>query len=217
MLQTLKDYVPHSVPEPLETASGLWEKVSAEGKLLPFPGNTVVFLLDEDTKQALRSLQDALYASCGDLLAEHLIPDTFHMTLHDLANGVLLSRREEMAAHAKAILDEIRSRPAAPIPMKATWCFNMVNTSIVLGLEPANQEAWQSLDGLYLQFQQVRHLPYALTPHITLAYFRPGCYCGAQTQRLREALRPVELDVQLQLSNLVLQDFDHMNAYKTVY
>lgn len=217
MLNTLKDYYPNSVPEVLETAAGLREKANTDGALLPFPGNTVVFLLDAGTKQKLGIVQDALYARCGELLAERLEPDTFHMTLHDLANGPTLDQREEMAAQAKAILDGIRANSAAPIPMKATWSFNMVNTSIVLGLEPATQDAWNRLDDLYLQFQQVRNLPYALTPHITLAYFRPGRYTPGQTQKLREALGPVDLEVNLELQDLVLQDFYHMNAYKTVY
>lgn len=217
MLNTLQDYISNSVPELLETAAGLGEKANDAGQLLPFPGNTVVFLLDDDTKQKLHALQDDLYACCGDLLAEPLSPDTFHMTLHDLANGPLLPQREEMASQAKAILDALRSSPAAPIAMKATWSFNMVNTSIVLGLEPAFENDWHRLDRLYMQFQQVRNLPYALTPHITLAYFRPGRYTEAQTRRLRRTLRPAALDVQLEMRNLVLQDFDHMNAYKTVY
>lgn len=217
MINTLTDFIPNSVPEILETAAMLRQKADPEGNLLPFPGNTVVFLLDDKTKQMLSALQDTLYERCGDLLSARLSPDTFHMTLHDLANGAILSQREEMADHAKSILDDIRSRPSASIPMKATWSFNMVNTSIVLGLEPATDAAWEQLDALYLRFQQVRNLPYALTPHITLAYFRPGHYFADQTDRLRAALGPVELEVQLEIGNLVLQNFDHMNAYETVF
>lgn len=216
MIDTLSHYYPHSVPETLETAAALAQKVGPDGALLPFPGNTVVFLLDDETKQAITPIQDALYAQCGDLLAEKLTPDTFHMTLHDLANGELLPQRERMADHAKAILAEIRASDFAPIPMNATWSFNMVNTSIVLGLEPATKDARNRLDALYACFQQVRPLPYALTPHITLAYFRPGRYDSPQTQRLREALGPAALTLTLDVRSLVLQDFDHMNAYRTV-
>ena len=217
MINTLNDYYQNSVPEVLETSAGLREKVNSEGSLLPFPGNTVVFLLDGDTKDAIRSIQDFLQEHCGSLLAQRLDPDTFHMTLHDLANGPVLHQRGEMAAQAKTILDMIRATPAAPIPMTATWSFNMVNTSIVLGLEPATKDAWNRLDDLYMQFQQVRNLPYALTPHITLAYFRPGCYGPEQTARLRAALGPIDLTMELQLSELVLQEFADMNHYTTIY
>lgn len=217
MLNTLRHCRENSVPEFLETAPGLSEKVDAAGQLLPFPGNTVVFLLDTSTKKQLSVLQDALYDRCGDLLAQRLHPDTFHVTLHDLANGECLFQKEEMAMGAKEILDRIRSARNSPIPMKAACCFNMVNTSIVLLLEPANDDAWQQLDDLYMQFQQVRPLPYALTPHITLAYFRPGSYSESQTHGLRSALTSVELDLILEPRQLVLQDFSHMNAYNTIY
>lgn len=217
MLNTLRHCREDSVPAVLETAPGLSEKVDASGQLLPFPGNTVVFLLDEQTKDRLSVLQQDLYCQCGDLLAQKLHPDTFHVTLHDLANGSCLSQKEEMALGAKEVLDRIRAANVPPIPMKAVCCFNMLSTSIVLLLEPADDDAWQRLDDLYMQFQQVRPLPYALTPHLTLAYFHPGCYPEAQTRRLRSALGSVELDVLLEPRQLVLQDFEHMNAYNTIY
>ena len=215
MINILSDYYPNSIPEVLATAGGLKDKVDFDGKLLPFPGNTVVFLLNEDTKVALRKVQSRLHALCGDMLAEPLEMSTFHMTLHDLANGDLLPQQEDMAAQAKIALDEIRSAKLPPIPMKATWTFNMVATSIVLGLEPDGDAAWNQLDSLYEQFQQVRPLSYALTPHITMAYFRPGVY--EDTTSLRQAVGPVDLRVELDMKDLVLQNFDHMNAYHTIY
>ena len=101
--------------------------------------------------------------------------------------------------------------------MKAACTFNMVNTSVVLLLEPADDRAWQLLDDLYRRFQQVRHLPYALTPHITLAYFRPGCYNAEETEILRSALGQVQLEISLSTDNLLLQNFETMNDYQTVY
>ena len=215
MINVLADYYPNSIPEVLTTSGGLLEKVAPDGSLLPFAGNTVVFLLPEEAKQALAQVQQELHRRCGAMLAEPLEMPTFHLTLHDLANGELLPQREEMAAKAKIALDEIRSAKLPAIAMKATWTFNMVSTSIVLGFEPANREAWAQLDALYERFQQIRPLSYGLTPHITMAYFRPGVY--KDTAALKQAVGPVELEVMLELDNLVLQDFDHMNAYRTVY
>lgn len=217
MLNTLRDCRENSVPAILNTAPGLAAKVGRDGELLPFPGNTVVFLLEEGEKTKLQQLQEALYRHCGALLAQRLHPETFHMTLHDLANGDTLGQREEMAARASEILASIRQEPKTGIPMKAVCTFNMVNTSVVLLLEPADHRAWQQLDDLYWQFQQVHTLPYALTPHITLAYFRPGCYGPGETDILRKALRQVSLEIALSTDALVLQDFETMNDYKTVY
>lgn len=215
MINILSDYYPDSIPQVLTTSGGAREKVDDTGALRPFPGNTVVFLLDEDTKTALQRIQARLHEKCGDLLAQPLEMSTFHMTLHDLANGALLLQQEEMAAQAKAALDEIRALHLPPIPMKATWTFNMVSTSIVLGLEPEGEAAWAQLDSLYERFQKIRPLSYGLTPHITMAYFRPGVY--EDTAALRQAVGPVELYLELDMEKLVLQDFDHMNAYHTIY
>ncbi len=215
MINILSDHYPNSIPEVLTTSGGLREKVDAQGNLLPFPGNTVVFLLDDGTKKVLHQVQAQLHEQCGNMLAQPLEIGTFHMTLHDLANGDLLPQREKMAAQARLALDEIRNADWPSIPMKATWTFNMVSTSIVLGLEPDGEAAWAQLDALYERFQKIRPLPYALTPHITMAYFRPGVY--EDTSELRQAVGPVDLRVELDVNNLVLQDFDHMNAYHTRY
>lgn len=217
MLNTLRDCRENSVPTILDTAPGLAAKVGRDGTLLPFPGNTVVFLLEEGEKAQLQLLQEELYRQCGSLLAQRLHPETFHMTLHDLANGECLGQKEQMAADASDILDAIRRKPKRVIPIKAVCTFNMVNTSVVLLLEPADDQAWQQLDDLYEQFQQVRALPYALTPHITLAYFRPGCYGPEETEILRSALGQASLDISLSTDALVLQDFETMNDYKTVF
>jgi len=92
----------------------------------------------------------------------------------------------------------------------------MVNTSIVLGLQPADEESWRRLDEMYTTLEDVVHLGYALTPHITMAYFLPGTYGSDQVQRLSAALRNVELEITLDMKNLVLQEFFDMNHYETV-
>ncbi len=54
MINTLDDYICHSLPlwSDFTTNPNLRKKVDAEGNLLPFVGNTVVFLLDDDTKDS---------------------------------------------------------------------------------------------------------------------------------------------------------------------
>ena len=90
----------------------------------------------------------------------------------------------------------------------------MVNTSIVLGLAPAEEETRCRLDGMYTALESVVPLGYALTPHITMAYFKPGTYTQDDLNYLRQALHPVELDVELRFENLVYQEFTDMNHYE---
>lgn len=221
MINTLDDYVRNSMPQwgDFTTNPNLRKKVDAAGNLLPFLGNTVVFLLDDDTKEQLRQLQDSLYQAAPDMLAKPLQISTFHMTLHDLANGTpeqpgLRDYMNHTQERVSQILPGWKDAP--PLRMKTTWLFNMVNTSIVLGLKPADEESWCRLDKMYTTLEDVVRLGYALTPHITMAYFLPGTYTPEQVHRLSAALRSVALEITLDMKNLVFQEFSDMNHYETV-
>lgn len=221
MINTLGDYIYRSIPRwgDFTTNPNLRKKVDEAGNLLPFLGNTVVFLMDDDTKEKLRQLQESLYRAAPDMLAQPLQMSTFHMTLHDLASGApeqpgLQDYMRYTQERVSRILPEWKDAP--PLRMKTTWLFNMVNTSIVLGLTPADEESWRRLDKMYTTLEDVVHLGYALTPHITVGYFLPGTYTQEQVHRLSAALRNVDLDITLDMENLVLQEFFDMNRYETV-
>ena len=223
MINTLDDYICRSMPQwgDFATNPNLRKKVDDAGNLLPFLGNTVVFLLDDDTKERLRQLQEYLYQAAPDMLAQPLQMSTFHMTLHDLANGTpgqpnLQDYMNHTQDQASQILPRWKWKDAPPLQMKTTWLFNMVNTSIVLGLAPADEESRHRLDDMYMTLESVVPLGYALTPHITMAYFRPGTYSPAQVQRLSAALGKVNLEITLRMEDLVLQNFSDMNHYATI-
>lgn len=201
-----------------QTNPNLEQKVKGE-KLLPYYGNTVVFQLDADVREVLKSCQRTLYEKAGWMLAEPLDPDTFHMTLHDLVNGPeeteqLRQQMAEAAEKAKALIRQWKDEP--PISMFATWIFNMVDTSIVLGFCPANMEDYNRLDDMYMALEAVIPLKRALTPHVTLAYYRPGNYTIYDVKCLNKVLTPVSLKFQLKMEDLVLQTFESMNCYQTV-
>ena len=221
MINTLDDYICNSMPQwgDFTTNPNLRKKVDDEGNLLPFVGNTIVFLLDDETKEKLRQLRDSLYQVAPDMLAKPLQMSTFHMTLHDLANGTpdqpgLQDYMRYTQERVSRILPGWKE--SAPLRMQTTWLFNMVNTSIVLGLKPADEESWRRLDEMYTVLEDVVHLGYALTPHITMAYYLPGTYSSEQGQRLSAVLRNVNLEIKLDMKNLVLQNFTDMNQYSTI-
>ena len=219
-MNILEDYICRSLPErgDFYTNPNLTHKVNLAGEFLPFHGNTVVFDLSSDTKLALQGLQKELYQTAGWMLSQRIDPATFHMTLHDLVNAPELTddlkcRMLESEVKAKSILDQWKGQPS--LRMKTTWLFNMVNTSIVLGLAPADEDSWHRLDEMYAALESVVHLGYALTPHITMAYFRPGTYTQYDLDHLRPALHPVELEVTLSPEDLSYQEFRDMNHYQT--
>lgn len=218
MIHTLDEYICRSIdPEKsFSTNPNLTKKVDQNGAFLPFIGNTVVFDLDEDTKRQLTLLQNELYTCATELLSHRLDPATFHMTLHDLVNGMpeetgIREKMERIAPEVQSILSQWKTH--APIHMHATWMFNMVDTSIVLGLKPADADSFSRLDAMYCRLENVLPLGYPLCPHITLAYFRPGQYSPRQMEGLCRSLRAVDLRLTLKAENLLLQNIEHMNHY----
>lgn len=218
MLNLLYDYIQNSLPCDREfvTNPNLSKKVDINRRFVPFEGNTVVFLLNDETKSRISLFQERLYAATPHMLAEKLDPSTFHMTLHDLENAGmgevgLQDRMERVACQAKELLNAMRQRNA--LRMRGTWMFNMVNTSIVLGLAPLDEESERALAEMYQAFEKIHPLGYPLTPHITLAYFCPGSYASQDAAALAGALCPVELEVTLEMKDLVLQYFTDMNHY----
>ena len=221
MLNLLYGYIEDSLPRQGDfiTNENLKKKVGPAGEMLPFFGNTCVFLLEEQTKKALSGLGERLYDAAGDMLSHPLQEATYHMTLHDLANGpirdgMLIAWMEQTKRTALPLMDSFRHLP--PLQMRATWLFNMVNTSIVLGLAPENEESFRQLDFMYTALEQARPLGYALTPHITMAYFKPGCYDQGRLSALRAALQPVDLSIVLPMEALCYQEFTGMNDYFTI-
>lgn len=220
MLNLLEGYITRSLPEhgAFQTNPSLRKKVDGKGNFLPFYGNTVVFLLEDRVREELEVLQRRLYDAAGCMLSQKLNSDTFHMTLHDLVSGAdktfdLLRRMEETEQKANALLAKWTNLP--PLRMKATWLFNMVNISIVLGLAPVEEQTAARLDAMYTAMESILPLGYALTPHITMAYFRPGCYRLEQLQTLRQLLCPIDLEVELKPEKLVYRTFSNMNCYQT--
>jgi len=221
MINTLDDYIRHSLPAygNFSTNPNLIKKADQNGKLLPFFGNTIVYLLDNNTKYRIAALQDELYCAAPVMFSEKLKPDTFHMTVHDLVNGHIndIQLQEQMAAIYPKARDILRrEKPGHILRMKTTWMFNMVNTSIVLGLTPSDAGSYRTLDRLYCSFEEIMPLGYALTPHITLAYFKPGIYEEIAVAKLRDYLHSVEMEISLEPQNLVIQDFTDMNTYRTI-
>ena len=218
MLNLLEHYIGNSVPGGVFTTnSSLSNNVDPDGSFRPFFGSTVVFSLDARTKFALAGLQRGLYCEVGQMLAQPLTADTFHMTLHDLVNGSVHS--EALARDMERVKDQVlpllqiwQNEP--PLQMRATRTFNLVHTSVVLGLEPSDADSWRQLDRMYQELEAVVPLGYGLTPHITLAYYKPGSYSEADAARLRATLGPSELELLLPMQALTYQSFWDMNHYR---
>ena len=201
------------------TSPRLTEKVDPAGRLRPFDWDTVIFDLTEADKDWLTGIQRALYTACGALLAEPLDPGSFHITLHDLHSGV---DAEAVAAGMTRSREGVRSLLAAlpgdwAVSVRPTAVFSMVGISLVLGFEPVDEASCGALMELYEAFEQVVPVGYPLTPHVTLAYYRPTVGDEDTLCLLRKALADVQKSVicrTLTLSHPRYATFTDMNHYR---
>lgn len=227
MLETLaqfrenRKYIWNRLPESgFETASGCAAKVDKSGRLLPFYGNTTIFDLAEHDIAWLRKIQNALYDTCGDLLSDRLRPETFHITLHDLLSGTdwqtIEADAQRTLYHARQVVGGIRASFPWGVHVRAKCLFSMVNTSVVLVFEPVDEENCRPLMEMHARLQEVVPLSYPLTPHVTLAYYRPGKIGTEQVKRLQAVFDSAEIEdriMHLDVNRLNACTFTDMNHY----
>ena len=214
-----QDSLPHDGP--LTTKPLLVEKVAPNGDLLPFFGNTMIFDLPVETQLQIARMQLILHHRCGVMLAQPLAPSTLHMTLHDLLNGVDEAALREpvlrTGEQAKALLQAQRTSQQPPIRLTSTLAFNMTCGSVALGFAPDTEEDCTSLMTMHAAYQDVVALNYPLTPHVTLAYFRPGTYSPEDVARLAEALSEInalpKVRIAVDAECLHYYTFEDMNTY----
>ena len=202
----------------LVTKPLLVEKVDGSGKLLPFFGNTMIFDLPEEVQLQIARMQLLLHHRCGPMLAEPLAPATLHMTLHDLLNGVdaatLAAPVRQTGEQAKDLLASMRAEHIPSIRLTSTCAFNMTCGSVALGFAPDTAEDCAAIMDIHARFQDVVALSYPLTPHVTLAYYRPGTH---DTASLADALREIhaleKVHITLSAQELHYYRFTDMNTY----
>lgn len=108
---------------------------------------------------------DKLYTEVPECFAECLVTDTFHMTLHDLSNSEnFMDIAKELAGNEKKVRGMCEKKEPLKafeaIKMKSKCIFNMVNTSLVLGLYPADEKEHEKLMSLYEMLNEVKELYY---------------------------------------------------------
>ncbi|MCI7211183.1 MAG: hypothetical protein SOT80_09640 [Candidatus Pseudoruminococcus sp.] len=201
-----------------------YEKVNPDNTFKPFYGNTVVFDLDSSTKTRIYKIIEKLYKSVPECFCQRLDKSTLHMTLHDLsASDNLDSIMPEVFYNEIKLLQIIIDYPQNPqtIRMKTNFVINMVSTSLVLALVPADEAEWDKLQTLYDLINEVKICPYPyLTPHITLAYFNYNGFDAGSVQKLKEVVNELNkesFEITLNSKKLVYQKFTSMNDYISIF
>ncbi|MDE5769135.1 MAG: hypothetical protein K2H82_07090 [Oscillospiraceae bacterium] len=198
------------------------EKVNENHAFHPFYGDTVVFDLSEQEKSQLNHMIEQLYQEAPDCFSERLINSTMHMTLHDLSNFPVLAevfdKMQENEIQLRQLLSDMPI-PEQSIQMKSQAVFNMVNTSLVLGLYPADAQEYKKLMYLYSLIDRIMKLPYPMTPHITLAYYRRKGFSQENKRKLEHVVNTLNQSshtFHLTTKRLYYQHFESMNAYNNI-
>lgn len=196
------------------------QKVDQNNRFRDFYGDTVVFSLEDQVKDKLEKYVNFLYSSAPECFCERLASGTFHMTLHDLSCSAILGDiAEELFENEFKVMKkiaEIQKYNITRIRMRSHYIFNMVNTSLVLGLYPVDAQEYHKLMKLYSVFDSVKKLNYPLTPHITLAYYNSHGFDLGAARGLEDAVRWLnnhEPEIEINISRLFYQKFKTMNHY----
>lgn len=196
------------------------QKVDKDNIFRSFYGDTIVFELDRSIKEKLSEYVDILYKSVPECFCERLAKNTFHVTLHDLSNSpTLRDVAEEMFENELKVIEkmgELQKYEKSIIKMKSKYIFNMVDTSLVLGLYPADEKEYHRLMELYLIFDKVKKLSYPFTPHITLAYYNVNGFDIQAARTLEDTVNKLNknnIEIELNVNNLYYQKFKSMNEY----
>lgn len=198
-------------------------KVNKDNSFRPFYGDTVVFNLDDDTKEKLEKIVDSIIAVVPECFCQRLVPNTFHMTLHDLSNSPVLEDVSTELFHNELQVLKIAEKIAEQkIRMKSKYIFNMVNTSLVMGLYPTDEDEYNKLMNLYYLFDDVKRLGYPLTPHITLGYYNVHGFSTESARKLENIVKELnvtemEIEIELDTKELFYQKFVSMNDYINIF
>ena len=196
-------------------------KVNENNGFRHFYGDTVVFNLDDVTKKKLASIVDSIYAVAPECFCERLVSNTFHMTLHDLSNSpVLEDIAVELFENELKAVKKSENIAKQKIKMKSKYIFNMVSTSLVMGLYPINEEEYNKLMNLYYLFDEVKKLSYPLTPHITLGYYSIDGFNALSARKLENIVKELnanEIEIEFDTKELFYQKFVSMNEYINIF
>lgn len=209
----------------LATSPGLQQKFDAGGAFRNFYGDTVVFPLPEDGRQFLQEIQTALYHLSGEMLSTPLPADTMHITLHDLcASPSHQEMKAAAASHSAQIWEKLSAaKSMGPVCLSARGMVSMVSSSIVMLFAPASKADYDTVQDMYARFDEICPLPYPLTLHCTLAYYKPGSYPPERWNGLYRFIRQWneqhldEARFTLDSGRIEYQFFSSMRHYKSVF
>lgn len=203
----------------LTPSDAVREKVNEQNLLNPFFGDTVVFNFNNIIRKWIFEIISELYAKAPECFCEQFDENTVHLTLHDLSSSPVSKDVEADVWINEAKVREIKKHIVVPeIRMKTNYIINMNHTSLVLAMVPVNRTEYEKLMQLYYLFDDVRSLPYKLTPHVTLGYYNRNGFDKNSILKLSGLVRELNRQCYFEtiLGDLLYQHFTSMNRFETI-
>ena len=206
------------------------DAITASGLYRPYNGAAVSFHIGDSLLRRVLAIQDCLYAhpESASQLAERLPESALHMTLHDLTSPEISAVHEQVGPDgylSEAFRSEIteavtrslrilktvrREHMGLRIRMRADRIVNLLSKSLVLLLRPETELDFERFLAVYRSFDPVASFDYPPTPHIPLAYFRPGSINA-------DALATVIDPIQIQDDSPLIVEFPLTDLHVCMY
>ena len=219
------DILYHNKPWPNQDR--LAQKVCTNKKLVPYYGDTVVFKLLPDQIELFKSMQSEFRQEVK-VLAEPLVPETFHMTLHDLNNGPSVEilegqckaniiRVEECFKYIATQLKENPEYRYISFDFSSVYPSHFIVSTV--SMLPSSVLDFNLSMNLYQLFDEIMYLPRPLFPHITLDYWSLDAKDADKKHIIYtyKKMNARKFSIKLDLHQLAYQHFTHMNDYRDIF
>jgi len=218
-----------------QISEGVSKKVSENGDYIDFKGDTIVWPADKKLIRTVRDIQQIFYADMKYYIAAPLIPDTFHITIHDLNNEFtvhnglnernideVLKKSAEDVEDVFSKLNEYLEKNPEYNKVKMDYIGVSSNQQVALGIRftPSTEKDYNILMNVYNMFEHIVYLPYYLRPHITLGYFKPIQMPRERIDILVKKIKTAnktKLTVTMNMMDIVHQTFSNMNKYESQF
>lgn len=222
MVERVCGFQRDSVPDesPFGYPPGLAQKVDpATGSFKGFFGSTVIARVSPQDAAWMGRICADLYEAMGGALAERLCRETLHLTICDLWSSPVAEQVSGRALEAIPPVSAVvsRARGGQDMAFTVNAVFNLMNTSVCLGLVPASRDDHEAVMSIRRSLADLVPVP-AFTPHITLAYYRGDSGNPLDPGALRDWLERATAclegrEIIVHAQDITLALFTDMNSY----
>ena len=206
------------------------QKITKEGKLRYYDGDTIIFNLPNNLKDECSRIQNILYDKLSDILSVKLSRKNFHMTAHQLYNpykfnfGKLESKEKlkkmnnNYEKYKKIMLKYDKN---IKIKVKIFSVYFKDTRDIAVMLLPSDEKSYLILKKLYKDFENIlcfgKEMGYM---HITLAYYKPLEKIDInKSKKLNEVINSIKFSnetFEISLNDLNYVRFTNMDDFHTI-